>query len=138
MRENFVQSMAMQVEAQIHEESKFWSTSQPFAKLGNRLSSQSEMQGRNPTCSNFACLCKIFAQHAKSRGGAVARLSEGQFPTLCEISHTLRNHKMQQKTNFAHHAKLRMVCEIFLCTASVRFLSPDFCVNYYFLLVINQ
>ena len=27
MRKNFVQSMAMQVEAQIHEESEFWSTS---------------------------------------------------------------------------------------------------------------
>ena len=43
-----MKSMAMQVEAQIHEESELWSTSYPFAKLGNRLSSQSEMQGRKP------------------------------------------------------------------------------------------
>ena len=39
MRENFVQSMAKQVEAQTHEESKFWRASQP-------LPNQSSMQGR--------------------------------------------------------------------------------------------
>ena len=39
MRENFVQSMAKQVEAQTHEESKFWRASQPFPN-------QSSMQGR--------------------------------------------------------------------------------------------
>ena len=40
--------MAMQVKAQIHEESELWSTSLPFSKLGNRLPTQSEMQGRKP------------------------------------------------------------------------------------------
>ena len=86
MRENFVKSMAMQVEAQIHEESESWSTSQPFAKLGNRLPSQSEMQGKNleeeiqqPAFSHG---------YAKSRGGAVARLRVGL-----------------SERNFAHHAK---------------------------------
>ena len=39
MRDNFVQSTAKQVEAQTHEESKFWRASQP-------LPSQSSMQGR--------------------------------------------------------------------------------------------
>ena len=39
MRENFVQSMAKQVEAQTHEESKFWRAQQPFPN-------QSSMQGR--------------------------------------------------------------------------------------------
>ena len=39
MRENFVQSMAKQVEAQTHEESKFWRALQPFPN-------QSSMQGR--------------------------------------------------------------------------------------------
>ena len=43
-----LKSMAMQVETQIHEEFELWSTSQPFAKLGNRLPSQSEMQERKP------------------------------------------------------------------------------------------
>ena len=41
-----MKSMAIQVEAQIHEEFKLWSTSWPFSKLSNRLPSQSEMQGR--------------------------------------------------------------------------------------------
>ena len=39
MRENFVQSMAKQVEAQTHEESKFQRASQPFPN-------QSSMQGK--------------------------------------------------------------------------------------------
>ena len=39
MREIFVYSMAKQVEAQTHEESKFWKASQP-------LPNQSSMQGR--------------------------------------------------------------------------------------------
>ena len=39
MREIFVYSMAKQVEAQTHEESKFWRASQLFPK-------QSSMQGR--------------------------------------------------------------------------------------------
>ena len=39
MRENCVQSMAKQVEAQTHEESKFWRAPQP-------LPNQSSMQGR--------------------------------------------------------------------------------------------
>ena len=39
MRENFVQSMAKQVEAQTHEESKLWRASQPFPN-------QSSMQGK--------------------------------------------------------------------------------------------
>ena len=129
MRKNFVKSMAMQVEAQIHEESELWSTSQPFAKLGNRLSSQSEMQGRK--------LEEKVQQPAFSHGYAkiqrrvVVGLSERQFRTLCEISHTLRNHKRQPK-NFAHHAKFHMVCEILLCTDSVRFLSLDILYNFLF------
>ena len=39
MKENFVQSMAKQVEAQTHEEFKVWRASQPFPN-------QSSMQGR--------------------------------------------------------------------------------------------
>ena len=41
MRENFVWSMEKQVEAKLHEESKFWRASQP-------LPNQSSMQGRKP------------------------------------------------------------------------------------------
>ena len=94
----------------------------PFAKLGNRLPSQSEMQGRKleeeikqPAFSHG--YAKISHSMRKFRGGVTVGLSERQ------ISHTMQN--------FAHHN------EIFLCTDSVRFLSLDFCVNYYYLLVIN-
>ena len=41
MRENLVKSMAMQVKAQIHVESKLWSTNSPLPSL-------SEMQGGKP------------------------------------------------------------------------------------------
>ena len=61
----------------------------------------------------------------KFRGGAAIGLNEGQ------ISHTMRN--------FAHPAKpqeeakeFRTPCEIFLCTDSVRFLSPDILCNFLF------
>ena len=39
---------------------------------------------------------------------------------------------LEAAKNFAHHAKFRMVCEIFLCTDSVRFLSPDILCNLLF------
>ena len=85
MRENFVKSMAMQVEAQIHEESELWSTSQPFAKLGNRLPSQSEMQGKKSEKEiqqqAFRMVVRNFAHHAKPQEAAK------EFRTPCEISH---------------------------------------------------
>ena len=141
--ENFVQSMTMQVEAQIHEESEFWSTSQPFYQAWQQVAkpirdARKKTKGRNPTCSNFVCLCENFAQHAKSRGGAVAGLSEGQFRILCEILHTLRNHKMQKNKilhtmrNFAWSAKSSCA------PTPLEFYLQFFYVNYYFLLVINQ
>ena len=101
MRENLVKSMAMQVKAQIHEESKLWSTSQPFAKPIR--DTRKKPRGRNPTTSISAW--------------------------LCEISHTMRSHLRQPK-DFAHHVKFRMVCEIFLCTDSIRFLSSDILCNF--------
>ena len=101
MRENWVKSMAMQVKVQIHEESKLWSTLQPFAKPIR--DARKKTRGRNPTTSSFAW--------------------------LCEIQHTMRNHLRQPK-DFAHHAKFRMVCEIFLCTDSVRFLFSNILCNF--------
>ena len=65
----------------------------------------------------------------KSRGGVAiglrAGLSERQFRTPCEAIRS-------SQRNFAHHAKFHMVCEIFLCTDSVRFLSPDILCNLLF------
>ena len=101
MREKLVKSMAMQVKAQMHEESKLWSTSQPFAKPIKDV--RRKARGRNPTTSSFAW--------------------------LCEISHTMRN-LLRQLEDFAHHAKFRMVCKIFLCTDSIRFLSSDILCNF--------
>ena len=82
MRENFVQSMTMQVKAQIYEESKLWSTSWPFAKPIR--DAMKKIRERNPTISSFAW--------------------------LCEISHTMRNQLMQPRIlhtmpNFAWYAK---------------------------------
>ena len=101
MRENLVKSMAMQVKAQIHEESKLLSNSQSFAKPIR--DARKETRGRNPITSIFV--------------------------RLCEISHTMRSHLRQPK-GFAHHAKFRMVCEIFLCTDFVRFLFSNILCNF--------
>ena len=84
--------------------------------LHSPLPSQSEMQGkkirkRNPTTSIFAWLCKI--------------------------SHTMRNHLRQPK-NFAHNVKFRMVCEIFLCIDSIRFLAPDILCNFLFFFLVTN
>ena len=85
--------MAIQVEAQIHEESELWSTSYPFSKLGNRLPSQSEMQGRKP---EEEIQQPAFSHgYAKSRGGVVVGLRAG----LSE-----RQFRMAMR-NFAHHEK---------------------------------
>ena len=124
MRVNFVKSMAMQVEAQIHEKSKLWSTSQPFAKLIR--DARKKTRGRNPITSIFAWLCENFAQHGKLRGGAAvglrAGLSERQFRTPYEttrgnqrISHTMGN----------------------FAWTPLDFYLQIFCVISYFLLVIN-
>ena len=76
MRENFVKSMAMQAKAQMHEESKLWSTSQHFSKTIR--DARKKTRGRNPTIS-------IFAHHAKPQETAK------EFCTLCEISHGMQN-----------------------------------------------
>ena len=74
-----------------------------FGALHSPFPNQSEIQGRSPVTSSFAW--------------------------LCEISHTMQNH-LRQPMDFAHHAKFLMVCEIFLCTDSVRFLSSDILCNF--------
>ena len=118
MRENFVQSMAKQVEAQLHEESKLWS----FIALceANQVYKE-ENQRRNLVTSNFAWLCKIFSQHVKSRGASIVT---GQRVGMSE-------------RNFAHHAKPSCVISRYLCTDSVRIYLQIFCVISQFLLVIN-
>ena len=65
-----------------------------------------------------------------------------------KISHNMRNQEEEKLQNWvkdnlahpakSHHAKFYMVYKIFLCTDSIRFLSLDFYVNYYFLLIINK
>ena len=67
----------------------------------------------------------------------VRKKTRGRSPTtssfawLCETSHTMRNHLRQPK-NFAHNVKFRMVCEIFLCIDSIRFLSLNILCNFLF------
>ena len=79
-----------------------------FGALHSPLPSQSEMRGRKPEEKNP---------------------TTSIFSWLCEISHTMRNHLRQPK-DFAHHAKFRMICKIFLCIDSVRFLSSDILCNF--------
>jgi len=68
------------------------------------------MQGRKPEKEiQHVVISHGYAKFShsmqKSRGRAAAGLSESQFRTLCEISHTLRNHKTT--TN-----EFRIPCEI--------------------------
>ena len=124
MRENFVQSMEKQVEAQLHEESKLWS----FIALcqANQVCKE-ENQRRNLTTSNFA-------QHAKSRGASIVTgqrvgMSERNFAHHAKprcyhegISNTMRN--------FVWYAKSSCVISKYLCTDSVRFLSSNILCNF--------
>ena len=108
MRENLVKSMAMQVKAQIHKESKLWITSQPFAKPIRYA--RKKTRGRNPTTNIFAW--------------------------LCEILHTMRNHLRQPRIshtmpNFAWYAKSSYA------PTSLDFYLQIFCIISQFLLVIN-
>ena len=108
MRENLVKSMAMQVKAQIHEESKFWSTSQPFAKPIRDV--RKKTRGINPTTNIFVWLCKI--------------------------SHTMRNHLRQPK-DFTHHANFAWYAKSSCALTLLDFYIQIFCVISQFLLVTN-
>ena len=63
MRENFVQSMAKQVEAQTHEESKFWRASQPLpnqsSMQGKESEKRSNIQQFRMAMRNFRKTCEI-------------------------------------------------------------------------------
>ena len=63
MRENFVQSMENQVEAQTHEESKFWRASQPLANQssmqGRELEKKSNIQQFRMAMRNFHKACEM-------------------------------------------------------------------------------
>ena len=106
MREDFVQSMAKQVEAQTHEESKFWRASQP-------LPNQSSMQGRESekksniqqfrmVVQNFRKACEIFRKACEI------------FHKACEIPkgvQVARQRARLWKMNFAPCAKFRKLGE---------------------------
>ena len=95
MREDFVQSMAKQVEAKLHEESKFWRASKP-------LPNQSSMQGRESEKeSNIQQFCNPFAKYLQA----------------CELPKRSTSLAKLKRRNFASLTKLRMnfstPCEIF-------------------------
>ena len=116
MRENCVQSMAKQVGAQTHEESKLWRASQPLpnqsSKQGRKSEKKSNSQQFRKPCEmpkevqaagQRARLWKMnFAPYAKFRKPCETeknefrkpcetKTEENQFRTLCEISQALRN-----------------------------------------------
>ena len=63
MRENFVQSMAKQVKAQTHEESKFWKVSQTFQNQSSMQVRESEkksnIQQFRMAMRNFRTTCEM-------------------------------------------------------------------------------
>ena len=92
MRENFVQSMAKQVEAQLHEESKFWRASQPFPN-------QSSMQGK---------------ESEKKSNIQQFRTAMQNFRIACEMPKRVQvagQRARPRKMNFAPYAKFRKPCE---------------------------
>ena len=120
MRENFVQSMEKQVEAQTHEESKVWRASQPLpnqsSMQGRELEKKSNIQQFRMTMQNFRIACEMPKKSTSYR--TESKTVKNEFRTLCEISQAL------QKSS----------CVIFryFCTYSVRFLSRDILCNYLF------
>ena len=92
MRENFVQSMENQVEAQTHEESKLWGASQPFPN-------QSSMQGR---------------ESEKKSNKQQFRKAMRNFRKPCEMPKEVQvvgQRVRLRKMNFAPGAKFRKPCE---------------------------
>ena len=141
MRENFVQSMAKQVEAKLHEESKFWRASKPLPNQSSMQGRESEkessiQQFRNPftkysqACKlpkritslaklrrrNFASLAKLrmnFATPCEIFASLVKpKLKKINFTTPCEIFASLR--KQLRKMNFSSLAKSSCNLQIFL------------------------
>ena len=92
MREIFVYSMAKQVEAQTHEESKFWKASQP-------LPNQSSKQGR---------------KSEKKSNSQQFRMAMRNFHKPCEMPKEVQAAGQRArlwKMNFAPCAKSRKPCE---------------------------
>ena len=105
MRENFVQSMAKQVEAQTHEESKFWRASQP-------LPNQSSMQGRESEKKSNIQQCRMAMRNAQKE----YKLQDREQNCEKLISHPMQNlaslaKPKLNKMNFAPYAKFHKPCE---------------------------
>ena len=133
MRENFVQSMARQVKAQTHEESKFWRASQPLpnksSMQGRESEKKSNIQQFHMAMRNIRKACEIFAKHAKYSQ------SMRNIRKACEMpkkSTTCRTESKDVKNEFCILCEISQAlrissCVIFryFCTDSVRFLSQD-------------
>ena len=135
MRENFVQSMENQVEAQTHEESKLWRASQP---LPNQSSKQGRKSEKKSNSQQFRKPCEMPKE--VQAAGQRARLWKMNLTTPYEIFISLAKPKLK-KINFALCAKFRKHCEIFLCNLQIFLhqLCQIFISRYfvYFLLVIS-
>ena len=69
MREDFVQFMANQVEAQKHKESKFWRASKPLPNQSSVQGRKSKKESKRPTISHsfakFLQACEIAQEELK-------------------------------------------------------------------------
>ena len=76
-----MKSMTMQVKTQIHEESKLWSTSWPFANQRCK----EENQRKKSNNQQFCMAVRNFAHHAKPLEAAKDFAHHAKFHTICEI-----------------------------------------------------
>ena len=109
MKENFVQFMAKQVEAQTHEESKFWRASQP-------LPNQSSMQGRESEKKYYIQQFRMAMRNAK-RSTSCRTESKSVKNVLGSLQYELIK-SIQTKFNTLNHFHFHLL--------SIKFLETDF------------
>ena len=138
--------MAKQVEAQLHEESKFCRASKPFP---NRSSMQGRESEKKSNSQQFRMAMRNTKRSTSCR--TESKTLENEFHILCEISQALkwiskplakfsqalRNQNWGKSIshpvrNFASIVKSSCVIFRYFCTDSVRFLSQDILCNYLF------
>ena len=118
MRKNFVQSMAKQLKAKLHEESKFWRALQPFPNQSSMQGRESEKKSNNQqfcmAMRNFRKACEMPTRSTSCR--IESKAVKNQFRTLekfrkpCETKENefrnpLRNFRKPRR-NFTSLAKL--------------------------------
>ena len=132
MRENCVQSMEKQVEAQRHEESKFWRALQPFPNQSSMQERESEKESNIHEIRKPLRNIRKLANCPRRNFASLVKLRMN-FATPCQIFASQKEFRKPCETDEFRNP-LRNVHVIFkyFCTDSVRFLSQDILCNYLF------